>query len=91
MSRPPLQTFLASRVGVSSPASFAPAMLRRAFGAASFRGFWRHWNPLYGYVLRYYCYLPLRQVLPDSMSLVITFALSGFVLHGLLPVTWTLC
>lgn len=83
VSRPPLQAFPVSRSGISSPASFAPTMFQRAFGAPSFRAFWRHWDPLYGYLLRYYCYLPLRRIFPDSLSLVITFAISGFLLHDL--------
>jgi len=63
-----------------------PTMLHRSFGAHSFRAFWRYWHPVYGYFLRYYCYLPLRRFLPDSLSLVLTFALSGFLLHDL--VAW---
>ena len=84
--RPNFERFVARRLRSASPAMSLPTMLHRSFGAHSFRAFWRYWHPVYGYFLRYYCYLPLRRFLPDSLSLVLTFALSGFLLHDL--VAW---
>jgi hypothetical protein len=54
-------------------------MVYRSFGAASFGRFWRYWNPLFSYYLYYKCYRPLAQVLPRSLAVVLTFAVSGTV------------
>lgn len=45
--------------------------------------FWRYWNPVYGYVLYYYCYRPLRRFLPRPWACLLTFLLRGFVLYDL--------
>ncbi len=67
------------------------ALLKRmfvlSFGAGSFREFWRYWNPVYGYFLYYYCYKPLRHVMPGSLCVIATFTASGFFLHDL-PFGW---
>jgi hypothetical protein len=63
-------------------------MFARAFTAPTFRGFWRYWNPLYGYALLYGCYLPLRRVAPEAACFVATFAVSGFLFHDLIG--WTI-
>jgi hypothetical protein len=55
------------------------AMLRRSFGADSFAGFWRYWNPIWGYYLGRYVHAPLRRVLPKWLALVGTFAVSGAI------------
>ena len=52
-------------------------MLRRSLGAGSFAGFWRYWNPLFGYYLGRYIYSPVRPVLPRPSALVLTFVLCG--------------
>ena len=57
-------------------------MLRRSLGASSFAGFWRYWNPLWGYYLGRYSFEPLRRVLPRWLALILTFVLCGF-LHDL--------
>lgn len=62
-------------------------MFGRAFGADSFAGFWRYWNPVYSYYLDRFCYRPLRNVLPRPLAVVATFACSGFILHDL-PFWW---
>lgn len=58
------------------------AMLRRAFGAGSFAGFWRYWNPIFGYALGRYVHAPLRRVLPDGLALVLTFLVCGALHDG---------
>ena len=55
----------------------------KPFGARSFAEFWRLWNPVYGYFLIYYCYRPLREVVPRPAAVMLTLATCGFVLHDL--------
>jgi hypothetical protein len=53
----------------------------RPFAAPTFAGFWRTFNPLYGYYLYYWCYRPLSRSLPRPVAELLTFAVSGFFLH----------
>ena len=53
--------------------------------APSFAGFWRLWNPVWGYYLLYWCYRPARRVLPRAAAVLMTFAASGLA-HNLLAV-----
>src|SRR5215471_11404482 len=55
----------------------------KPFGASSFAGFWRQWNPVYGYFLYYYSYRPLLRVMPRVPAMLITFVACGLVLHDL--------
>jgi hypothetical protein len=55
------------------------AMLRRSFGAGSFAAFWKYWNPIWGYFLGRYIDAPLRRAVPVSMSVIITFLVSGAI------------
>ncbi len=83
-----LTQFIALRLGKSNePAVLLKSMLARSFGAGSFRDFWRYWNPVYGYYLFYYCYKPFGRILPRPLSVLITFACSGFFLHDF-PFGW---
>lgn len=52
-------------------------MLHRSLGAGSFAGFWRYWNPIWGYGLGKYVYAPLRSVSTPAVALILTFAISG--------------
>ncbi|MBK1688784.1 hypothetical protein [Rubrivivax gelatinosus] len=54
-----------------------------ALGAGSFRGFWQHWNPLYGAVLQTLVYQPLRPRVGRAAAGLLTFAVSGWLLHDL--------
>lgn len=54
-------------------------MVRRAFGSPTFAGFWRYWNPLFGYYLFYRCYRPLVRVVPRAIAVILTFAASGVI------------
>jgi len=58
-------------------------MFYRALGAGTFGGFWRYWNPVWGYYLGRYIYAPLKQWLPSWTALLITFSASG-ILHDAL-------
>jgi len=57
-------------------------MLARSFGAQSFAGFWRYWNPVFGYIFGRYVYQPARRVLPRAFALIVTFLVCG-VVHDL--------
>lgn len=54
-----------------------------ALTAASFRGFWQHWNPLYGALLQTLVYQPLRRRVGRAAAGLATFAASGWLLHDL--------
>ena len=54
-------------------------MLHRAFGASSFAGFWRYWNPIWSYHLSRYVDRPARGLLPASLATLLTFAVSGMI------------
>lgn len=53
------------------------AMLKRSLGASSIAGFWRHWNPAWGYYLWTKVYRPARLVLPRALATLLTFIVSG--------------
>ncbi len=61
-------------------------MLARSLGAGSLAGFWRHWNPIFGYYLGLYIDSPLRRFLPRSAALVLTFVFCG-ALHDLVTMS----
>lgn len=54
-------------------------MLHRALGAASFAGFWQHWNPIWGYGLGKFVYSPLRRTSPPAAAFIMTFIVSGAI------------
>lgn len=54
-------------------------MLVRAFGAPTLGGFWRHWNPVFGYYLARYVHAPLRRVVGPGLAIVLTFAACGAI------------
>tara|TARA_B100000424_G_C22750080_1_gene405357 strand:- start:11 stop:388 length:378 start_codon:yes stop_codon:yes gene_type:complete len=57
-------------------------MLSRSFGAKSFPIFWQYWNPIWSYYLSRNVMRPLASFLPISLSILITFLVSG-ALHDL--------
>jgi hypothetical protein len=83
-----LEKYLRYRLGEGNDMTLLKVMVRRSFGASSFAGFWRYWNPLYGYYLDRLCYRPLRTFLPRFLCVIATFALCGFLLHDL-PFGWS--
>jgi hypothetical protein len=54
-------------------------MLHRSLGAATFAGFWRYWNPIWGYYLSRYVNVPLRTIMPAAPAVIATFAVSGAI------------
>jgi hypothetical protein len=85
--RPGLTAYVEHRLGRGSR-TMLRNWLRRSFGAATFGDFWRYWNPVYGYMLLYFAYRPLRAVVPRPLAVWLTFLACGFVLHDL--VGWLL-
>jgi D-alanyl-lipoteichoic acid acyltransferase DltB (MBOAT superfamily) len=65
-------------IPLGSPGSLSE-MLRRSFGADTLGGFWRHWNPIWGYYLGRYVNAPLRKVMPSGLAVVLTFIVSGLI------------
>jgi hypothetical protein len=85
--RPGLGEYLERRLGRGSAAMLRNWALR-SFGAATLGEFWQYWNPVYGYVLAYFVYCPLRRKLPRAWAVWLTFVACGFGLHDL--VGWVL-
>lgn len=54
-------------------------MLSRSLGAGKFSIFWQYWNPIWGYYLGKYIFKPLKLILPQAFSLLITFVVCGFI------------
>ena len=75
-----LGQYVRRRNGVPMGASGSfRGMMVRAFGAASFAGFWRYWNPIFGYYLGRYIYTPASRVVPRPLALVVTFLACGAI------------
>ena len=53
-----------------------------SFGAKSNAKFWKHWNPIWGFHLSQFIYLPLKKYLAQSVAALVAFAVSG-ALHDL--------
>lgn len=54
-------------------------MLSRSLGAGKFSIFWQFWNPIWGYYLGIFIFKPLKLILPQALSLIITFVVCGFI------------
>ena len=54
-------------------------MLNRSLGAGKFSIFWQYWNPIWGFYLGKYVFKPLKLILPQALSLIITFVICGFI------------
>ena len=78
-----LALYLRFRLGSSGGRTAWFNFFIKPFGASSLAGFWRLWNPVYGYYLYYYSYRPLSRVVARPMAMVATFVVCGFVLHDL--------
>ena len=73
-----LAAYVKHRNGVPLGASGSlQNMLVRSLGAGTFSKFWQYWNPIWGYALGRYIYAPLNRFLPASVSLILTFTISG--------------
>ena len=45
--------------------------------ATRFAGFWRYWNPIFGYCLGRYVYRPVSRSAPRWLALLVTFLICG--------------
>jgi hypothetical protein len=83
--RPGFHAFLMRRLGdpLRQPGRFLYNFFVRPLCASSFSEFWRHWNPVYGYLLLFFVYPSLRRCLPRRAALYGSFLFSGFFLHDL--------
>ena len=54
-------------------------MLSRSLGAGRFSIFWQYWNPIWGFYLGKYIFKPLKLILPQTLSIIITFVVCGFI------------
>jgi hypothetical protein len=81
--RPTLAEYLRVRLGREGGVAAWFNFFVRPFGAPSFAGFWRRWNPVYGYFLYYDAFRPLSRFLPRGLAVLATFAACGLVLHDL--------
>lgn len=73
-----LSQYVRRRNGVSLGGSGSlKNMLQRSFGARSFAGFWRYWNPIFGYYLSRYVYSPTSRFAPRWLALLVTFLICG--------------
>jgi D-alanyl-lipoteichoic acid acyltransferase DltB (MBOAT superfamily) len=78
-----LNQYLQFRLGTRGGATAWFNFFIEPFGAPSFAGFWRQWNPVYGYFLYYYSYRPLSRIMPRALAMLATFVACGFLLHDL--------
>lgn len=78
-----LSDYVKKRNGVPLGASNSLRnMMIRSLGAGNFSKFWQYWNPIWSYYLGKYIFKPLKIIFPPALSLILTFAVCGF-LHDL--------
>jgi hypothetical protein len=80
---PSLHKYLNSRGDAATPFRFAVVSFERPLAEGSFREFWMRWNPALNYFLLYFVYRRLRLFLPRQAALLMTFVISGLLLHDL--------
>jgi D-alanyl-lipoteichoic acid acyltransferase DltB (MBOAT superfamily) len=54
-------------------------MLHRSLGAPTFAGFWQYWNPVFGYALGRYVFMPAKRIIPAPVALLATFVIRGAI------------
>lgn len=81
---PGFHRFITHRLGdPRHPARFLRNFFLVPLCSRSFAEFWRLWNPIFGYVLIFFVYRPLRRRMPRPVAVYLTFLTSGFLLHDL--------
>jgi Membrane bound O-acyl transferase family len=83
LARPTLRQYCEQVLG-TTPAMQLRNLFVTPWLAGSFAGFWRAWNPVWTYPLRFIVLPRLRRVVPLPMAIVLTFAVSGAVHDALL-------
>lgn len=75
-----LSEYVRRRNGVALGASGSMRnMFERSFCANSFCDFWKYWNPIWGYYLSKRIMRPTSALLPQWLSVIVTFVVSGAV------------
>ena len=78
-----VEEYIYYRMGTTKVRLIVRNMFLKPFVSNSLRSFWNYWNPGYGYFLLFYCYKPIRNILPHWISLIITFLICG-IFHDIL-------
>lgn len=78
-----IEEYICFRTGETNLLKIVQKMFFKPFVSSSFRSFWNYWNPGFGFYLLFYIYKPTQQLLPQSIALMLTFLVSGF-LHDIL-------
>lgn len=75
-----LREYVKRRIGVSLGSKGSlKNMLYRSLGANKFSEFWHYWNPIWGYYLGKLIFKPLRMKFGKSVSIILTFIISGLI------------
>lgn len=80
-----LEEYIQYRTGTTSIGLMVRNMFFKPFVSPSLRAFWQYWNPSWGYFLLFYCYKPLKAILPHWASLMLTFLVCG-LLHDVIHI-----
>ena len=80
-----IEEYIQYRTGASKISLIVRNMFVKPFFSLSLRSFWKYWNPGFGFYLLYYCYKPIRKIMPHWISMIITFLICG-LLHDLIYV-----
>lgn len=75
-----LSTYIKKRNGV--PIGHPDSLrnnLRNSLGAKNFHVFWNYWNPIFSYYLGTKIFRPLKRILPETASLILTFIFCGLI------------
>ena len=78
-----IEDYIQYRTGATKISLIVRNMFVKPFFSNSLRSFWKYWNPGFGFYLLYYCYKPIRQILPHWISMIITFLICG-LLHDII-------
>lgn len=75
-----LPDYIEKRNGVPLGASHSLRnMFYRSLGAGDFSTFWQYWNPIFSFCLGKYIFKPLKKILPQALSLILTFIFCGML------------
>lgn len=78
-----LEEYIQYRTKATKISIIVRNMFIKPFFSSSLRSFWKYWNPGFGFYLLYYCYKPMRNILPHWISMILTFLICG-LLHDMI-------
>lgn len=74
----PLNQYISTRFGgIEGEFPRFLYMLKKSFTTSTFRKIWTYWNPIYGYILGFYVYKPLKNWFPAIVAETLTFMING--------------